>query len=301
MMVQRVTNTTMTRTLNADIQTNARKLVIAQQRIASGKELRRASDGPANVLRALDQRAELRRYAQYERNASDANAWIANTDSTLTTAVDRLERVRTLVLGAVNGSADQGARSAAATEIEGIREELVGLANSTYLGRPLFAGVVDVDAAYDASGVYQGDSGQVVRTVAPGASMQVNLTGDEVFGTYDSVDPANGNLFQVLDVLVADLRAGDVGAARAGLTRLDTAVDRISLAESEVGARGRQLEALGARNGDVSLELQAELAEVEDVDYAKALVDLQAQQFTYQASLSVTARIIQPSLLDFLR
>jgi flagellar hook-associated protein 3 FlgL len=300
-MVQRVTNTTMTRTLNADIQTNARKLVAAQQRIASGKELRRASDGPANVLRALDQRAELRRYAQYERNAADANAWIANTDSTLTTAVDRLERVRTLVLGAVNGSSDQQARNAAATEIKGIREELIGLSNATYLGRPLFVGVVDVDTAYDAAGVYQGDDGQVVRAVAPGSSLQVNLTGEEVFGVHDVVDPANGNLFQVLDVLVSDLQAGDVPAARDGLTRLDAAVERISLAESEVGARGRQLEALGARNGDVSLELRAELAEVEDVDYAKALVELQSQQFAYQASLSVTAKIIQPSLLDFLR
>jgi flagellar hook-associated protein 3 FlgL len=300
-MVQRVTNTTMTRTLNADIQTNARKLVSAQQRIASGKELRRASDGPANVLRALDQRAELRRYAQYERNASDANAWIATTDNTLTTAVDRLERVRTLVLGAVNGSADQAARDAAATEIEGIREELLGLSNSTYLGRPLFVGVVDTDTAFDSGGVYQGDGGQVIRTVAPGSSLQVNLTGEEVFGTYDALDPTSGNLFQVLDVLVSDLQGGNVTGARDGITRLETAVERISLAESKIGARGRQLEALGDRNGDVALELRAELSEVEDVDYAKALVDLQAQQFAYQASLSVTAKIIQPSLLDFLR
>jgi flagellar hook-associated protein 3 FlgL len=300
-VVQRVTNTTMTRTLNADIQTNARKLVTAQQRIASGKELRRASDGPANVLRALDQRAELRRYAQYERNASDANAWIANTDSTLTTAVDRLERVRALVLGAVNGSSDQTARDAAATEIAGIREEMLGLANSTYLGRPLFVGVVDTPEAYDSAGVFQGDSGAVMRTVAPGSSLQVNLTGEEVFGAYDALDPTAGNLFQVLDVLVADLQGGNVTGARDGITRLEGAVERISLAEAEVGARGRQLEALEARNGDVALELRAELAEVEDVDYAKALVDLQAQQFAYQASLSVTAKIIQPSLLDFLR
>jgi flagellar hook-associated protein 3 FlgL len=300
-MVQRVTNTTMTRTLNADIQTNARRLVSAQQKIASGKELRRASDGPANVLRALYQRAELRRYAQYERNASDANAWIANTDSTLTTAVDRLERVDTLVLGAVNGSTDQAGRDAAATEIQGIRDELIGLANTTYLGRPLFIGVVDTGTAYDNLGVYLGDAGQITRTISPGSSLQVNLTGEEVFGVHDTVDPTNGNLFQVLDVLVADLQGGNVTGARDGLTRLGNAVERISLAESKVGARGRQLEALTTRNGDVALELQSELAEVEDVDYAKALIDLQAQQFAYEASLSVTAKIIQPSLLDFLR
>jgi flagellar hook-associated protein 3 FlgL len=105
----------------------------------------------------------------------------------------------------------------------------------------------------------------------------------------------------VLDTLVTDLRAGNRAGARDGLTRVQSAVDRISLAESTIGARGRQLEALAARNGDVTLELQSELADVEDVDYAKALIDLQAQQFAYQASLSVTAKVIQPSLLDFLR
>jgi flagellar hook-associated protein 3 FlgL len=299
--MQRVTNTTMVRTLNADIQTNARRLVAAQQKISSGKELTRPSDGPASVLRALDQRAELRRYAQYERNSSDANAWIANTDTTLTTAVDRIERVSNLVLSAVNGASDQGARNAAATEIEGIRNELLGLANTTYLGRPLFAGVVEATAAFDTAGVYQGDSGAINRTIAPGTSLQVNLSGEEVFGVHDTVDPTNGNLFQVLDVLVTDLRAGSVTNARNGLTRVQAAVDRITLAESKIGARGRQLEAIDARNGDVTLALRSELSEVEDVDYAKALIDVQAQQFAYQASLSVTAKIIQPSLLDFLR
>jgi flagellar hook-associated protein 3 FlgL len=299
--MQRVTNTTMVRTLNADIQTNARRLVAAQQKISSGKELTRPSDGPASVLRALDQRAELRRYAQYERNSSDANAWIANTDTTLTTAVDRIERVSNLVLSAVNGASDQGARNAAATEIEGIRNELLGLANTTYLGRPLFAGVVEATAAFDTAGVYQGDSGAINRTIAPGTSLQVNLSGEEVFGVHDTVDPTSGNLFQVLDLLVTDLRAGSVTNARNGITRVQAAVDRITLAESKIGARGRQLEAIDARNGDVTLALRSELSEVEDVDYAKALIDVQAQQFAYQASLSVTAKIIQPSLLDFLR
>jgi flagellar hook-associated protein 3 FlgL len=291
----------MARTLNADIQINARKLLTAQQKISSGKELRRASDGPASVLRALDQRAELRRYSQYDRNSSDAHAWIANTDSTLVTAVERMGRVSELVLGAVNGATDQSARDAAATEIEGIRSELLGIANTTYMGRPLFAGVADASAAYDTAGTFLGDNGAVMRTVAPGTSLQVNMSGEHVFGVEDTATPANGNLFQVLDLMVTDLRAGDIPAVRAGLDRIDTAVNRISLAQAEVGSRGQQLSALDDRNGDVALELKSSLADVEDVDYAKALIDLQSQQFAYQASLSVTGKIIQPSLLDFLR
>ncbi|HEX7097268.1 MAG TPA: flagellar hook-associated protein FlgL [Acidimicrobiales bacterium] len=301
-MVQRVTNTTMTRILNADIQSNARRLLQAQQKISSGKQLQRPSDGPANVLHALDQRAELRRYEQYGRNAADAAAWIGSTDSTLATVVERLQRVRSLVLEGVNGSIDQTARDAVAAEIEGIRGELVALANTSYLGRPLFVGVVDTEQAFDpVTGDYLGDSGAVTRTIAPGTTIQVNLPGDEVFGTYDAGDPKNGNLFQVIDQLVADIRAGDIDEMRAGIDRLDDAVARIELAQAETGSRGRRLESLDARNGDVMLDIRANLSEVEDVDYAKALIELRSQEFAYEAALSVTARIIQPSLLDFLR
>src|SRR5690606_14444138 len=114
-MVQRVTTTTMTRRLNADIQFNARRLADAQSKISSGKQLRRPSDGPADVLRALDQRAELRRYEQYNRNSSDASAWLNSTDSTLSTTVERLQRVRSLVLQGVSGAIDEPERLAIAT------------------------------------------------------------------------------------------------------------------------------------------------------------------------------------------
>jgi len=303
-MVQRVTSTTLTRRLNADIQFNARRLADAQGKISSGKLLQRASDGPADVLRALDQRAELRRYEQYTRNSSDATAWLNSTDSTLSTIVDRLQRVRSLVLEGVSGAVDQPERLAIATEIKGIREELLGLANTTYLGRPLFVGTVDTDAAFAADGSYLGDNGAVTRTVGPGTTIQVNLHGEEVFGTYDA-DPANGNLFQVLDTIVANLEqdnAGfDIDALRAGIAQIDVATDRIALAQAKAGSRSRQVEALDARNGDVMLDIRAELSEVEDVDYAKAIIELRSQEFAYEAALSVTAKIIQPSLLDFLR
>ena len=43
------------------------------------------------------------------------------------------------------------------------------------------------------------------------------------------------------------------------------------------------------------------LSEVENTDLAKAIVDLQLQEVAYQAALAATARVMQPSLLDFLR
>ncbi len=49
------------------------------------------------------------------------------------------------------------------------------------------------------------------------------------------------------------------------------------------------------------LSLKSTLSGVEDIDLPKTIMDLQLQQTTYQAALSATAKVLQPSLMDFLR
>ena len=54
-------------------------------------------------------------------------------------------------------------------------------------------------------------------------------------------------------------------------------------------------------NSSQSLSLQAKLSETEDVDLPKTIMELQMQQTGYQAALSITAKSLQPTLVDFLR
>ena len=296
--MNRVTNTTASRAMLANINKNARVLTDAQVRIASGKQIQKPSDGPAQVLSALDYRGQLRRNEQLGRNAQDAGAWLDNADSALTHSVERLTRARTLVVGGINGSADAQSRRAYAAEIRAIREELVQTANTQYLGRPIFSGTADTATAYAADGTYQGNAGTVERNVAPGVSIQVNRTGPAVFG--DAAGP-DGNVFQVLDDIATALESGDIAAASAGLDKIGRATDRIETAQVEMGARSKQIEEIGFRNAEVDVELKAALSEVEDVDMAEALIEVRVQEMAYQAALQVTAKVIQPTLLDFLR
>ncbi|MPY94786.1 MAG: flagellar hook-associated protein 3 [Acidimicrobiia bacterium] len=300
-MVQRVTSTTISNTLLTDLQRAARRMADSQGRISSGKAIQRPSDGPAATLRALDTRAELRRQAQYERNATDAEGWLNMADATLMTSVERLTRARDLLVGAVNGAADQRSRDASAAEVESIRSELIDMANTSYLGRPLFAGSASTPTAYTDAGEYQGDGAPITRAIGPGSEVQVNVSGETVFGVRDPGDPANGDLFQVLEQAVADLRAGDVAAAGQGLERIDAAMDRIGVSQATLGTRARQLEAQASRNSSTTIDLKAGLSEVEDIDYAQAIIEVKTEEMAYQAALSVTAKVIQPTLIDFLR
>jgi flagellar hook-associated protein 3 FlgL len=303
--VQRVTTASTSRTMLTNINRNGRSLAAAQERIASGKQVQRPSDGPAQVLSALDYRSQLRRNEQLNRNTLDAQAWLDNADSSLTHSVDRLSRARTLVVGGVNAAADEQSRAAYAAEIRAIREELLQTSNTRFLGRPIFAGTDDVTDAYQADGTYQGNAGVVERNVAPGVSVRVNRTGPEIYGDAVDIgaggDPMTGNVFQLLDAVAAALETGDLVTASSGLERITAATDRIERAQVEMGARSKQIEEIGARNAEVDIELKFALAEVEDVDIAEALIEVQVQEMAYQAALGVAAKVIQPTLLDFLR
>lgn len=296
----RITHTTATRTMLADLMQANRGMVRAQERISSQKELSRASDGPSRALAALDHRAVLRRSEQFQRNASDARGWMVAGDTALTSSVEVMTHVRTLIISARSGATDPNALKAIAAEVSGAREAMLSLANSQHQGRPIFAGTADGTEAFDATGAYLGDQGVVLRPVAPSVTLQVNRTGQDVFGTADA-DPINGNVFQMLDAIVAAVLGGDDDAMELGIERLDAAVDRIETAQVELGARARQVEDVMARNEISDIDRRTALSEAEDVDMAQALIDMRAKEFSYQAALNASAKVLQTSLLDFLR
>lgn len=297
--MSRITNMTTSRAALANIQSTARRLATAQDQISSGKQVRKPSDGPAQVLSALDYRGQLRRSDQLARNILDARSWLDSADSALTHSVSELTRGRTLLVAGVNAGTDSQGRHALAAEIRTIADGLIATANTQHLGRPIFAGTVDSQHAYAPDGTYIGNAGVVERSIAPSVSVQVNRPGSEVFGA-DGVGLA-GNAIQMMYAIADALDAGDLTTAQAGLDAIDAATRRIETAQVEMGARSKQLEEVSNRNEQLSIELKFALAEVEDTDMVEAIITLQAQEMAYQGALAVAAKVIQPTLLDFLR
>ncbi len=105
--------------------------------------------------------------------------------------------------------------------------------------------------------------------------------------------------------MLADLRqalsTNDVVTVRATTTRLDTAIGQLSVERTNFGANLTQLDTFEARLADRKVDLQGRLSIVEDADVAEVFSNLANQETALQASLQANARIIQVSLLDFLR
>jgi flagellar hook-associated protein 3 FlgL len=296
MALTRVTQSMMAGHSLTAMQTSLSRLAKLQEQLSTGRVLNRPSDSPTGTTAAMRIRSSIADVKQYGRNAQDGNGWLTTLDSALTSANDQVLRARDLALqGANQGVAGQSARNALAAEVDQIRAGLVTTANSDYLGRPVFGGVTAGGDAYDATGTYIGTPGTVNRTIAEGTTVRVDVDGPAAFG------PAGSSVFDHLAALSTALRSGDQATISASIGALDADRDRITTTQTEVGSRQNRVEAAIQAAGDNELALNTSLSEVENADLPKTVVDLQMQQIAYQASLGATARVMQPSLLDFLR
>jgi flagellar hook-associated protein 3 FlgL len=278
-----------------NLQGNLSRLSKLQEQLSSGKQISRPSDSPTGTVSALRFRGEIRQLQQFTRNADDGLGWLGTIDSTVTNSLDGIRRVRDLTLTGMNtGASGPEAREALAAEVDGLRSSLLAMANTTYLGRPVFGGTTPGSTAYDENGTFIGDTNNVVRTVGDNTTLRVDVNGPELFGTGDE------QLFSVL-ASISDNMRNDPGALAQDLTRLDAAMKNMQNRLSDIGARTSRVEQSRQAADDRGLTIGADLANVESIDLPKTVMDLQMQEVAYQAALGATARVLQPTLMDFLR
>ena len=292
-MISRVTTVTMMHSAATNLQSAASQLAKLQDQASSQKAIGAPSDDPSATAAALRTRGAQAANVQYGRNIQDGNEWLTTIDSTLTDVTDLLQKATDLtVQGANDGTLSPSAKEAIAVELESIRDALVNAANTKYLGRTVFAGNSDTGAAFDANYAYSGGSGTVERRIGEGTTVRVDADGSAIFGTgADSV-------FAEIDRIAADLRAGvNVGPR---LTELKGWSDAALAGHAAAGAQQSTLITADASQKGKVVTLEAQRVALEDVDLADIVLKLTTQETLYKAALSVSARALQPTLMDFL-
>jgi flagellar hook-associated protein 3 FlgL len=295
-MTTRITQRQMVYSSMNAMQLGYSRVTKAQEKLSSGRQINRPSDSPTGTNDAMRLRAQIAADGQYARNAQDGLSFMGTIDSTLTSMSEQVNRARELLVQASStGSQGPEARQAIASELTQIRESLLSLANTQYLGRPVFGGTTDGAAAYDTTtGAFLGDTFAINRTVGDGVSVKVNTVGPDVFGA------AGSDLFGVLATAI-DSVVNNPGGVSANLDSLDAVTAGMRSAQADLGTRYNRVDGALTTLSSSTLDHQSALSEIENVDIGRAIVDLQLQQTAYQAALGATAKVIQPSLLDFLR
>ena len=270
----------------------------AQSKLATGKEIRRPSDDPSRANRGLSLRSTERSRLQEQRNAEDAKSWLHTTDSSLQSSMDRIQRARELAVQGSNEGLSQHARDALAEEVATIRAEIVEIGNTRLRGQHIFAGYRNEAAVTGGPGDWEvvGDPDDAIeRRVGDGDKVRVNTTATEAFGA------GQDSAFAVLDRLEARLRGDDTAPVASSLTEIDDVRERLGGEMARIGANTNWVESAVARSEDSLHTLRTELSEVEDADFAEAVMDLQVQDMGLQATLQALGRSLPPSLAAFLR
>lgn len=307
-MLNRVTNLTMSANALRTLQTQQSRLSELQDKATTLNKISRPSDDPAATAKALETRSLLAATAQYGRNIDDGNTWLTAADSALEQATNVMHRIKDLTVLAGNGSLNQSGKDAIALELEALNKDLVSVANSKHLGRNIFAGNSDADAAFTPGTprepanpadpgtppVFQGTGlSPVERRISATQTVRVDADGEAIFGS-DA-----GSVFATVANIAAQLRSG--GDINSQLAPLETSFKNIVNGRAEIGTRQAQLERAGTVNTELEATLDAQRTGIEKADLGSVIMDLKLQETNYQVALAATARVLQPTLMDFLR
>jgi len=295
----RVTNNMLINNMMRNLNFNLRRLQKVNDEMSSGKKFRMPSDNPVGVARSLKIRADLNENAQFKKNAEDALSWMETTETALMQIKEVLQRARELAVQGANGVLSPEDSQKVADEVMQLRDHLVSLGNSTYMGKHIFSGYrldrvpVELDGGGGLS--YQGDDGQILYQVGVSDILQANITAEDV------LRPGGKDLLADMESLIGSLEAGDSQAVGGLLTDLDIHFENILTMISETGAKTNRVELVINRLGDENLNFSGLLSKNEDVDMAEVIIRLKNEENVYMAALAGGARIIQPNLVDFLR
>jgi len=302
----RITNNMLINNMTRYMSKNLKSLDKYQSQLATGKKIQVPSDDPVVAARALKLRTDVAEIKQYQRNLKDAQSWLEITESALSDMGDVFQRVRELVVGSdsIESEADLQATK---SEIEQLRKQLINLGNSTYAGRYIFSGFKTDKALLDENGKFMItiDNDEIINyEIGIGDSISINVLGGDLFNYVGGVGEATAGtkckFIEDMDKLITALDNADYSTISSMAQAFSDDLDNVLRIRADIGARVNRLELTSKRLMNDNTNFTKLMSENEDADIAETIMNLKNEENVYRASLAGGARIIMPSLLDFL-
>ncbi|MCG3420574.1 flagellar hook-associated protein FlgL [Oceanobacillus jordanicus] len=289
----RITQGMLSNNMLRNLTSSYSKMDTLMDQVSTGKKINRPSDDPVIAMKGMGYRTELKQIEQYKRNTSEVHNWMDNTDSALDKATQTMQKLRELAVQASNDTYDASERENIMNEVTQLKEHMMDIANTSVNGKYIFNGTDTETPPVNEDGEFEPSStSPVLIDVAGGTKLQANVNPEDVFGN---------DLFANIDSFIADLESNDQEAIEGNISSLQGGIDNIINARADLGARMNRLELVENRLSEQEIVATSTMAENEDVDYEKAITELITQESLHRAALSAGSKIIQPSLIDFLR
>ena len=295
----RITDSVIVNNYLSDLQNNLNKKEDAMKQLSTGQEVNRPSDDPFKTARAMELDSSIALNERYNANIEEGLGWLKAIDSAMGSVNDVLQSVRTKVEAGGNGSYSPTEKKAIADYIGQMKEELMDISNSTYDGRYIFGGdkTTDKPVQKDAGGnmVYMGSKDGLKKVYGQGITIDIGATQDN-FGDPMMKFIGSGGIF---DQILTTLNAG--GDPNNVLDDFDKAKDVLDTTRSEFGAKYNRLDDMKSKNETDNLNMTELYSKTIDIDVAQKYMQVNVLDNVYTSSLKAGAKVLQESLLDYIR
>jgi flagellar hook-associated protein 3 FlgL len=266
--------------------------------LATGTRINKPSDDPAGAAQIVINTAQSSQADTFLRSITSVTGLLQTADSTLNSVVTALQRAISLGVEGANGTLSDSDRADVASELAGIKQQLLSLANTPYQGGFIFSGTSTMqpfvaDATSSSGVTYNGNTGTNNVEVGQSYSLQINQPGSQLFTA------ASGNVFQSISDLINALQTN---------TNISSAVSEVSDAYNHItGQRvfyGNALNQLQTQQNYLNSEkvsLAAAADSISATDMAATSTEFTQSQVAIQADLAAMSRISQSSLFDYLK
>lgn len=308
----RITNNMLINNMTYNLNSSLKRMEKLQYQTTTGKKFRLPSEDPIGASKSLKFNTDISKIEQYQRNAKDAGSWMKETEAALTEINEVLKRAYELTVQAANDTNSPDDLQKIEAEIKELKGHITQIGNTTYAGRSIFTGYKTDQELLNDDGTYNVDIKDevFVYNVGVAETVSVNTLGNKVFGSGDVDNPDYKNdvnagtgsyLIAMFTKLEGALESSNQEDLQSSITNIEKSMGNILSVTAEIGAKSNRLGLTSNKLADQALNLEELLSFNEDIGLPEAHMKLSIEENVYRASLAVGAKVIQPSLMDFLR
>jgi flagellar hook-associated protein 3 FlgL len=297
----------------AYMQQQSSALAAVQGQVSSGIQLQVPSDNPVGYTTLAQAQTASLQYATYNQTITNATSTLSSSSSALQNVNNILTQAKTAATQGADATTGSTGYQALAIQVNGLISEMMTNANTSVGGSYLFSGtasntqpfqVTATDANGDPTAIsYNGSSSAGQALIGPGQTVNTEYAGSQVF------QQTGADVFQALINLRNNLTNPTLTQSQNSMSQaLNQSLSDISSAATAIqnvmGEQGSNMATLGSVQTQVqNLQLAAntQASNVSSTDYTSAIVQMQEQETALQASMTVSSKILQPSLMNFIQ
>jgi flagellar hook-associated protein 3 FlgL len=321
----RLTNNMIMRKYMANLNTSLTTLNNLNEQTSSGMKFSKMSEDPATALKAFQVRRNLSQITLYKSNVLDTQNSLSDIEFSISNLNNTLSDINAQIIQGRTGTYNASDKIVIANTLKDMQQQILEISNSKFSGKFIFGGPnvkqppftldatskllyngVNVDTGTFTNEAIYVDIGLGLSTdtagnIIPQSAFNKSHPGSELLGTGVDADGISNNLYNVVGEIAKMFQNNDFTNIDKYVNKFSKNVEEVMVQYANVGEKSKSLEYLSNRLDTDENNALHKQNDLEAVDLAKSILDFKNQESSYNAALQMGAKILQLSLVDYLR